>query len=179
MEPVLPIPMVKHASYLQLLGIFHSNWSAMDLYTDFAIYNFLHVTPQQAHLITSGMVFGRKARLLDDLIRNSDDGRKQKLLEAFNKIRAAKRDIIAHSYVASDALSVRYLERNTSGPFKAEVHSYSAKTLHAHVQGIANAASDFYNALGVEDAELDTFANAALSLNRKSRTSPGSPVESK
>jgi hypothetical protein len=61
----------------------------------------------------------------------------------------------------------------------SEVHSYSAKTLHAHVQGIANAASDFYNALGVEDAELDTFANAALSLNRKSRTSPGSPVESK
>jgi hypothetical protein len=60
MEPVLPIPMVKHASYLQLLGIFHSNWSAIDLYTDFAIYNFLHVTPQQAHLITSGMVFGQK-----------------------------------------------------------------------------------------------------------------------
>ena len=102
MEPVLPIPMVKHASYLQLLGIFHSNWSAIDLYTDFAIYNFLHVTPQQAHLITSGMVFGRKARLLDDLIRNSDDGRKQKLLEAFNKIRAAKHDIIAHSELSLD-----------------------------------------------------------------------------
>ena len=64
MEPILPIPMVNHASYLQLLGIFHSNWSAIDLYTDFAIYQFLRVTPQQAHLITSGMVFGRKARLL-------------------------------------------------------------------------------------------------------------------
>jgi hypothetical protein len=133
MEPILPIPTVKHASYLQLLGIFHSNWSAIDLHTDFAICQFLHVTQQQAHLITSGMMFGRKARLLADLIRNSDDGRKQKLLEAFKKIRAAKREIITHSYVASDAASVRYLERNISGPFKAEVHSYSAKELHDHV----------------------------------------------
>lgn len=98
MEPILPIPMANHASYLQLLGIFHSNWSAIDVYTDFAIYQFLRVTPQQAHLITSGMVFGRKARLLDDLMRHSDDARKQKLMEAFNKIRAAKRDIISHSY---------------------------------------------------------------------------------
>jgi hypothetical protein len=179
MAPILPILMVNHASYLQLLGIFHSNWSAIDLYTDFAIYQFLHVTPQQAHLITSGMVFGRKARLLDDLIRHSDDPRKSKLLEPFKKIRAAKRDIIAHSYVGSDALSVWYLERNTSGPFKAEIHRYSAEMLHSHVQAIANAVSDFYNALGVERVELDAFANAALSLNRKSNTSPGSPVESK
>jgi hypothetical protein len=172
-------PYGESASYLQLLGIFHSNWSAIDLYTDFAIYQFLHVTPQQAHLITSGMMFGRKARLLADLIKHSDDPRKPKLLESFNKIRAAKRDIIAHSYVGSDALSVWYLERNTSGPFKAEVHSYSAERLRGYVQGIANAASDFYNALGVERAEIDAFANAALSLNRKSSTSPESPVESK
>jgi hypothetical protein len=171
--------MVNHASYLQLIGIFHSNWSAIDLYTDFAIYQFLRVTPQQAHLITSGMVFGRKARLLDDLIRLSNDPRKPKILEAFKKIRAAKRDIIAHSYVASDAVSVRYLERNTSGPFKAEIHSYSAEKLQCHVQDIADAAGEFYNALGVEGAELDAFVNAALSLNRKSRTSPESPVESK
>jgi hypothetical protein len=179
MEPILPIPMVNHASYLQLIGIFHSNWSAIDLYTDFAIYQFLHVTQQQAHLITSGMMFGRKARLLDDLIRHSDDPRKPKLLESFNKIRAAKRDIITHSYVGSDAISVWYLERNTAGPFKAEIHSYSAERLQEHIQGIANAATDFYNALGVERAELDAFANAALSLNRKSSTSPGRPVESK
>jgi len=89
MEPILPMPIAKHTSYLQLLGIFHSNWSAIDAYTDFAIYQFLRVTPQQAHLITSGMVFGRKARLLGDLIRHSNDARKQKLMEAFNKIRTA------------------------------------------------------------------------------------------
>ena len=179
MKTIVPIPMVKQASYLKLLGIFHSNWSAIDLYTDFAIYQFLHVTQQQAHLITSGLVFGRKARLLDDLIRHSDDPRKSKILEAFNKIRAAKRDIITHSYVASGAGSVRFLERNTSGPFKAEVHNYSAEKFHDHVKGIAEAASNFYNALVVDVAELEAFANAALSLNRKSSTSPGSPVESK
>ena len=110
MEPILPIQMVNHRSYLQLLGIFH----------------------------TSGMVFGRKARLLDDLITHSDDNRKQKLLEAFNKIRAAKRDIIAHSYHGSDELSVQYVERNTSGRFKANVHTYTFNEFKQYVQDVSD-----------------------------------------
>jgi hypothetical protein len=179
MEIHIAIPMAKHTSYLQLLGIFHSNWSAIDVYTDFAIYQFLHVTPQQAHLITSGMVFGRKARLLDDLIRHSDDARKQKLMEAFNKIRAAKRDIISHSYVASDAVSVKFMERNTSGKFKANIHTYTFDEFRQHVLDIHYAADEFYAALEASKENIDAFANAALSLNRKSDTSPESPTESK
>jgi hypothetical protein len=176
---LLPAPMVNYPSYLQLLGIFHSNWSCIDLYTDFAIYQFLHITPQQAHLITSGMVFGRKARLLDDLIRHSDDARKQKLFEAFNKIRAAKRDIITHSYVGSDALSIKYIERNTSGRFKAHIHIYTFEEFKQHVQDVADAAKEFYIAVDASKAIINDFANAAFSLNRKSDTSPESPTESK
>jgi hypothetical protein len=179
MEPILPIQMVNHPSYLQLLGIFHSNWACIDLYTDFAIYQFLHVTPQQAHLITSGMVFGRKARLLDDLITHSDDNRKQKLLEASNKIRAAKRDIIAHSYHGYDELSVQYVERNTSGRFKANVNTYTFNEFKQYVHDVSDSAYKFYIALDASETKINAFANAAFSLNCKSDTSPESPTESK
>jgi len=118
------------------------------------------------------MVFGRKARLLDDLITHSDDNRKQKLLEAFNKIRAAKRDIIAHSYHGSNELSVQYVERNTSGRFKANVNTYTFNEFKQYVH-------KFYIALDASETKKNAFANAAFSLNRKSDTSPESPTESK
>jgi hypothetical protein len=179
MESFSPIPLANDAQYLQNLGVFHSNWSAIDLYTDFAIFQFLKVTPEQAHIITSGMMFGRKARLLDDLIRHSNDQRKPKLLEAFNKIRAAKGDIISHSYVKSDMLTVTFLEKNISGSFKTKPHTYSAKDFYDHVKTTADAAKAFFAALECNQDDINAFAEAAVNLTNKSSTSPGSPLESK
>lgn len=176
-EMILPVIMAKSAVYNQLIGIFHGNWSAIDLYTDYAIYKFLRVTPQQGHLITSGMMFGRKARLLDDLLKHSDDPRKSKMIEAFNKIRTAKRDILTHSYVRSDALTVTFMERKISGPFSAKEHTFTFQELQTHALDIADAAAAFFDALGATQADIDAFANAALSLNRKSNTSPGNPID--
>lgn len=164
----LPIPLKHSIPYLSTLGTFHSNWSSIDLFTDFAIYQFLRVTPQQAHLITSGMMFGRKAKLLDDLIKHSSDKRKGKLLEAFNKIRASKREMLTHSYVASDALSVTFMERNISGPFSAKLHTFSGDEFKEHVKKMTDAANEFFEALEVSQVEINAFVNAALSLNRKS-----------
>ncbi len=171
MQHLLPIPYTSSIAYQQMLGVFHSNWSAIDLYTDFAIYQFLKVTPEQAHLITSGMMFGRKRRLLSDLIKHSSDPRKQKLLQAFGKLGKAKREIITHSYVASDAVCVKFLERNISDKFRANVHQFSPQTFHEHVQTIAKAAEEFHEALGVSQDELNAFVNAALSLNNSPTTS--------
>jgi hypothetical protein len=121
-------------------------------------------------MITSGLMFGRKARLLDDLIRHSQDPRKPKLLEPFNTIRAAKRDVISHSYVASDAVCVKYLERLTSGRTKAIVHTYTFDEFKAHVIDIHNAADAFLEALGATGA-VDAFVNAVFNLS-----SPISPL---
>jgi hypothetical protein len=43
------------------LGAFHTMCSAVDLTIDFAIAKFLNVTAADAHLITSGMMFGKNA----------------------------------------------------------------------------------------------------------------------
>jgi hypothetical protein len=171
MEYLLPIPYSSTIPFQNALGIFHSNWNAIDLYTDFAIYQFLKVTPEQAHLITSGMMFGRKARLLSDLIKNSSDARKQKLLDAFGKVGKAKREIITHSYLASGPFNVRFLERNTSNAFKAKVHDFSPQQFHEHVQFIAKSAEEFRDALEISQDELNDFVNAALSLNNSPTTS--------
>jgi hypothetical protein len=178
-EIPLPIPIGMGVQFNAILGMFHQNWSAIDLHTDFAIYRFLKVTPLQAHMIVSGMMFGRKARLLADLIRNSDAPNKAQLLGPFNRIRAAKRDVIAHSHFTSDALGVAFLERSVSADFKATVHQYTFAEFQRHVDEVAVTAREFVEAIGATPEEIDTFVKAALSLERKSIKSPESPTSSK
>ena len=91
--------LVMSREFMELTGRFHEAWTSLELLTDYAIYKLLKVTPSQGHLITAGMFFSRKARLLADLIRTSEYPNKAAILGAFNKVRDNnKRDIIAHSY---------------------------------------------------------------------------------
>jgi hypothetical protein len=73
--------------------------------------------------------------------------------------------------VASDAVCVKFLERNISDKFKATVHEFSPQAFHEHVQAIAKAAEEFQEALDVSQEEVNAFVNAALSLNKSPATS--------
>jgi hypothetical protein len=178
-DPVLPSPLGRGIPFNSTLGMFHQNWAAIDLYTDFAIYKFLKITPQQAHLIVSGMMFGRKARLLADLVHHTDLDNKSKIMGPFNIIRAAKREIITHSYFKSDPINITFMERSVSGEFKAVEHNYTFEEFRLHVVSIADAVGEFVAALGPTQEEINDFVQAALSLNRKSAKSPDRPTSSK
>jgi hypothetical protein len=160
-------PFAHTDEFNRLLGMFHFNWSAADLHVDYAIYKFSGVTPLQAHLITSGMLFGRKMRLLVDLIKHGDHSKRTELLAVLGRITKANRDIIAHSWVRSTASSVVFLERKISGPFSAKEHAYSITEFTDHVTEVASAGMLFRELLGVNSVELHAFANAALSVNRR------------
>lgn len=171
-------PLVFRDEYTQLMGLFQGNWASLEITTDYAIWKYLKVTPEQAHLITSGMMFGRKARLLADLIAHSNDPKKSVILGAFNKIRSlSKRDMFAHSYVRSDGTSITFLDRNASGQFRAKEHTFTLAEFAAHVNEFSIAGTTFYNALGATSQEVDAFAAAALRLSSKDKTSPVDPSD--
>jgi hypothetical protein len=160
--------------YLIMMGLFQGAWASMDLTTDYAIWKFLNVTPEQAHLITSGMMFGRKARLLADLIGRSDHPNKAEILGSFSKFRGiSKRDVFAHSYVWSDHSTVRFIDRQSGGEYKAKEHTFTLAQFTDHVLEVALVAERFYLALGATSEEVNDFGNASLSLNRRSKTSRG------
>lgn len=141
--------------------------------TDYAIYKFLNIPAGQAHLITSGMMFGRKARLLADLVGRSNHQKKAEILGPFNKLRGgSKRDIFIHSYIATDSQSVTFVERSISGKFTAKAHTFTFSQILDHVIMVTTEADNFYKALDLSYGEADAFANAALSLSRKPNTSP-------
>jgi hypothetical protein len=168
----LPLP----KEFATILGYFHAAFASLDLTTDFAIFKFLNTTPAEAHLITSGMTFGRKARLLADLTGRSDHPNKKAILSAFNAIRGNKRYAIAHGYLWTDQTSIKFIERNISGEFKTKEHSFTPKQFFDYVLDFSEKSTEFYNSLGTSRAEINEFAKAAFSLNRRSTTSPGRPT---
>ncbi len=115
------------------LGLFHMAFSRLDIATDFAIGKFLSVTPEEAHLITAGMMFGRKARLLAGLISRSDHPRKAAILSEFNAIRGNnKREILLHGHIYQqneEDRTVSFIERSVSGEFKATVHTFGLRDI--------------------------------------------------
>jgi hypothetical protein len=157
--------------YLIMRGLFQSAWACLELTTDYAIWKFLNVTPEQAHLITSGMMFGRKSRLLADLIGRSDHPNKSEILGRFNKIRGmSKRDVFVHGYVWSDENSVKFIDRQSGGAYRARTHTFTLQEFKDYVLEFAMAGGEFYLALGATRKELNDFGNAALTLDQRSET---------
>jgi hypothetical protein len=161
-------PLSQRPEFTQLMGLFYGYWASLDLTIDYAICQFLKVTHHQAHLITAGMMSGPKFRLLVDLVGRSDHPKRDKLLGSLNKIRAIqKRDVFAHSYVESFDDSVNFVNRTVGGTYKATRHEFTQASFEKHIKEMAIVGLDFYNALDVSREELQAFAKAALSLNRK------------
>lgn len=120
-------------------------------------------------------MFGRKARLLADLIRKSDHPKRAALLGAFNKIRGeGKRDIIAHAYIGGGDKpgEVSLIERQASGAFNAKRHKYKVVELMQHATSLALAVGEIHGCLGLSQKEIDAFAEAAFKASRKEDTSP-------
>jgi hypothetical protein len=172
-------PLAFRDDYTQLMGTLQSAWAALEVITDYAICKFLKVTDGQAHLITSGMMFGRKSRLLADLVSKSNHPQKAAILGAFNKIRGmSKRDMFSHAYLRSDKDTITFLDRSSSGAFNAQEHTFTLDEFGSYVKDFQTAIGEFRASLGASKAQFEAFAKAALSLSRNSKTFPDEPSES-
>jgi hypothetical protein len=159
--------------FIHELGFFFGAWSAFDMITDFSIGKFLGLSHDATHLLTAGTVWGKKCRLLVELIKRSDHPKKQELLASLKIIQGqAKRDLFAHSYARSSDKTVTFLNRQEGGGYHAEEFTFTLETFREHVHKFVKAASAFQNAIDVPQSDCAAFWEAALSLNNKSDKSP-------
>src|SRR5215813_7771921 len=96
--PTIEDPNVPPELYYTL-GMFHGMGNTRDAVVDYALGAFLKTSPEDTHILTAGMEFGKKSRLLIELIKRSDHKKKATLISSLSKIQAAQRDQIAHSYL--------------------------------------------------------------------------------
>jgi hypothetical protein len=156
--------------FLEALGMFHGAWSDMDLSVDYAIGQFLEIPPEQTHLLTSGMMFGRKATLLAGLIARSDHPNKDKLMEALNVARGEiRRDWLTHAYLNATPTTVTFVHRNASGEYKVNQLSFTMEEFLDHCLKLARAGHQFQSAIGLTESRQDAFVNAAKKAENKSK----------
>ncbi len=179
-NPELEGSIVLKEEFYRELGYFHIMCSIVDLTVDYAIAKFLAVPAEDVHLMTPGMSFGRKGKLLADLIGRSkqlDKAKRAKLLGAINALRAVRRDAVTHSYIWASKDEIKFIERKVTGDFRAIEYCYTLNEFKAFVDDFAKKASIFDKELAAPPAELNAFANSALSLDRKSKRSPAKPAD--
>ena len=150
-----------HPNFIMNLGLFHGAWSVIDLSVDCAIGKFLNVSPEQMHLITTGMMSGPKLRLLHGLVGRSDHAQKAQIIGAINKLQnEAKRAALTHSYVYSNETTITFLER-IPGEFRAREHTFTLTEFQEHNKALAKAMQDLWAALGYSDDDLQAVIDAA------------------
>jgi hypothetical protein len=59
-------------AFYECFGGFYATWQSVEITMDWTIGQFLGVSYEDTHLITTGMQFGRKAMLLRALVNRSD-----------------------------------------------------------------------------------------------------------
>ena len=145
------------------LGLFYAAWASADMTIDMAIGRFLGLSDYEAQILTSGMEFGPKARLLAELVKRSLHPRKAEIIRNLNKLRNnAKRNVLSHSYIVADADSVTFLERSRGNDYTIKKHRFTHLEWQKHVTTTLDAGTAFWHALGYPQSELEAFATAAF-----------------
>jgi hypothetical protein len=151
--------------FIETLGHFHCIWLMFDVTLDFAIGYFLAIDFEETHILVSGLEFGRKLRLLVELLKRSKHDKKDILIESIKTIQASKRDIITHSYIASNTTNISFVYKSR-GEFKSGRLEFHIDDFTNHVAKIIQATQRFQNSLGVSDETIGHFANTVLSMQK-------------
>jgi hypothetical protein len=149
------------AEFQHVLGSFYLLWSSFEFIVDFAIWRFLKLEPTVAHLMTAGLDFNRKARLLRGVIKRSGHTKTAQLQTALNEIQnESKRNVFAHSFWMATPTTVTFIERSRHGPMEIKQHTFTLEEFRSHVLRIEKACSDFEEALAVPREDILDFVRA-------------------
>jgi hypothetical protein len=157
--------------FQQLLATFYGMWAATDVLVDYTIGMLLELPDEDTHILLAGMEFGRKSRILADLLKRKGPKNKEQLLHSLSTMRNSKRDLFVHSWIKSDEHSVTFLSRSKGGDYRATEEKFVNIRFRMHVKGFLEAAQKFQDALEISDERMFAFADAALSANKSSTTS--------
>jgi hypothetical protein len=164
--------------FQRALGNFFVAWAHVELLTSYAIGKLLKISDEEAHVLTAGMEFGRKARLLRNLAYR-DETHRRGIMSALNKLtKDLKRDVFAHSYLLSNPQTATFVDRARGGDYDVTPHQFTRETFVAYVNRFHDAGHELEAAIDALPSRLDEFANAAFSAAVRAGKSPQPPISS-
>ncbi|HEU4550448.1 MAG TPA: hypothetical protein VFS01_12185 [Rhizomicrobium sp.] len=168
-KPAFKDTVLASKEFLYFFGMFHAAWASVDSAIDMLIGKHLKIEPVETHILTSGMMFGAKARLLRELVRRGTSPNKPKIIAALNNLQnKGKRNQFAHSYIGASATEVCFLERLSGGDFAVKEHTFTLETFKAHVKSFTDSGKDLWNYSGLTAEDQAAFF---IALEREVKSS--------
>ena len=157
-------------------GAFHASWISGEALLCYMIGSLLKISHTETHIITAGMEFGRKAAIARNLAYLSKHPKKKEVIGLIGRLQnESKRNVFAHGLMVNNNETVTFLDRSRGGDYDVTAYSFSLKEFVLHVQSVAKIGADLHRAFGADEADLEAFHQAALSIANKSATSPTRP----
>ena len=130
---------------------------------DLAISKFLNLSHEDAQMLTAGMMFGQKIRILYNAVKRTSYKNKSEILSALNTLRnKVKRNVVAHSYMVTDENTVTFIERSGAHSYESFRHEFTLATFKDHVKLLTNTGQELFEALEITNAELQEFGKTAF-----------------
>ena len=162
--------------FLSKVGKFYGIWSTTELAIDYAVGKFLSLPFEETHLLTAGMEFNRKARLLMALLNRSDHPQKNVMINSVKTIQnESLRNVLAHSFMEHEHDYVVFVERSRHGSYNPTRHKFTLPEFSAHVENLYEASVALHDAIGMTDEEVQKFGDAAFNVKNRSTASPVAP----
>jgi hypothetical protein len=160
-------------------GKFHGAWLSVELLVDYAIGFFLETEYEETHHITAGMEIGRKMRLLESLLHRSTHKNKSSLIGYLRKVQnESKRNVFAHSFMDSEPDHITFVNRSFGQKYEVQLHKYTLKQFVAHVMTFITTGRYFYESFEFNEDDIQKFGQAAISADKRAKTSPVPPKSS-
>lgn len=157
------MPLSPTQNFTYFLGKFHGCWSSIELSIDCAIGRFLKLSPRDSLVITAGMEFNAKAKILHDVVYRSDDPKKSEILGLLGEIRNnAKRVPITHSFMMGEKNKITFFERPRGQKFVVKEHVFTDQGWVEHVSNFIINAQKLDSALGLTPDVIQEFLESAL-----------------
>ena len=145
------------------LGKFHGAWATIDVELDLAISKSLNLSYEDAQMVTAGMQFGSKIRILYNIIKRGNHPNKSKIIDALNTLRnKVKRNIVAHSYMITDEKTVTFIERSGAHSYEVTKHEYTLESFKDLVKLMTQTGIQLFEAVELSNSELQKFGEAAF-----------------
>jgi hypothetical protein len=154
------IPFANTTEFYAAFGRFHAAWSRTELVIDCAIWKAGTESANDVHKLVASMQFSEKCKHFRSLLPTSNKFENlQKIEELLDRIIIdAKRNELAHSFLASDEKCVTFILRRTrKGKYEAKQATLTPEQFVEHVDQLCELSLDFQRAVGLLDEQVALF----------------------
>lgn len=162
----------KHRQVIFALGHYHIAWSVAEALIEVAIAKLLRLGPTEGSIVTAGLMFVGRAKILEALLARKEGGNKKALRHLRSIMNRPDRVDLTHSVVMFHDEGLYFRRRKVDGELRSADIPYDWRGLMEKTAALSQTTMKLQQALDISDKAIHEFFQAAHSAAAKVEKSP-------